>query len=75
MRTPAAGRRSPTIAVAGAALFWFVFCGPHVSQAIYPWVGQNIYAPLALVIGVAVVGRGMGLMPKSGAIAKQMQCG
>jgi hypothetical protein len=45
-RKPAAGRRSPTITVAGAALFWLVFCGPHVSQAAYPALGQNVYAPV-----------------------------
>jgi len=63
-RPATAGRRSPTITVAGACLFWFVFCGPHVSQAAYPWIGQNIYAPVALLVVAATAGSAIGAAPK-----------
>jgi hypothetical protein len=56
-RVPAAGRRSPTVTVAGAILFWFAFCGPHISQAVYPAIGQNLYAPLALAVVAVTAGR------------------
>jgi hypothetical protein len=63
-RPAAAGRRSPTITVAGACLFWFVFCGPHVSQAVYPRLGQNVYVPIAAAVALGMVGFAMIASPK-----------
>jgi hypothetical protein len=59
-RTPAAGRRVPTVTVAGACLFWFVFCGPHISQGAYAWVGRNLYAPAALVAAAVAIRPAIG---------------
>jgi alpha-1,2-mannosyltransferase len=70
-RTPAAGRRSPTVTVGGATLFWFVFCGPHVSQAFYPVIGQNLYAPIALAAAATAVGRTIVATAKRGGFTKQ----